>query len=376
MKLLLVSAFYEAHKGGIERVAGALARALVARGVAVHWLAADASPPPEPGPGPQSAARLTTDPIPAWNGIERRLGVPVPIWGFGGWRRLRRALRDVDAVMLHDTLYVGNILAYLAAKLARKPIMIVQHVGPIAFSNPLLRVIMALGDRLVGRSMLARADQVVFISQTTADAFDSVRFRTAPALIFNGVDTEMFYPEDARPLPSRPLVLFSGRFVERKGLDVVAALARARPDVDFHLAGWGPMDPEAWGLPNVTSATIAGRAEMRDLYRAADLVILPSIGEGFPLVIQEALATGTPVICATETMAADPALDGVIDHAPVDLTDIPGTAAAWTRVLDDALARARAEDHGARLDRAGFAAARYGWTATVSRYQDLLARLG
>ena len=46
-------------------------------------------------------------------------------------------------------------------------------------------------------------------------------------------------------------VLFVGRFVEKKGLAVLRALAQARGDLTFLLAGSGPIRPECWGLANV-----------------------------------------------------------------------------------------------------------------------------
>ena len=159
MKLLVVSAYFEAHRGGVERVAGHLVRGLAARGMHVTWLAADASSPPN------NTDRIVHIAVRAWNGVQRALGVPVPIWSMRAVSQMRRAVRDSDVVMLHDTLYWGNIASYFAAKWAGKPVLIVQHVGPIAFSNPILRALMWLADRTIGRHMLRRADQVVFISQ-------------------------------------------------------------------------------------------------------------------------------------------------------------------------------------------------------------------
>ena len=362
MKILLVSAFFDTHRGGVERVAGHMAHGLANDGMTVDWLAADASPPK-----PSDAFAVT--PVPAWNGVQRALGVPVPLWGITAIRRMLRRVRDADAVIIHDTLYMGNILCYLAAKRFAKPILIVQHVGPIDFSNRILRAIMWLADRSVGRWMMRRADQVVFISATIRDMFAGMRYRRPPALVFNGVDTDIFGPKSQGPAAATPVVLFSGRFVERKGIAVVEALARAMPTHQFVLAGWGPVDPDDWSLPNVARRTADTSAEMAQIYRAASILILPSVGEGFPLVVQEALSTGLPVICNTETITADAVLGDHVFHADVDLSDPGGTAQIWQKVIETALATDTADKARAR---AGFAAERYGWSVAIARYRALL----
>ena len=48
------------------------------------------------------------------------------------------------------------------------------------------------------------------------------------------------------------------------------------------------------------------QAELPPLYQAADLLVLPSVGEGFPLVVQEAMACGTPALVGDETAAGCP----------------------------------------------------------------------
>ena len=62
------------------------------------------------------------------------------------------------------------------------------------------------------------------------------------------------------------------------------------------------------------SATVrlAGRLPPQEIvgeYQAADLLVLPSVGEGFPLVVQEALACGTPVLVSRDVAQAFPARD-------------------------------------------------------------------
>jgi glycosyltransferase involved in cell wall biosynthesis len=57
-------------------------------------------------------------------------------------------------------------------------------------------------------------------------------------------------------------------------------------------------------LPNVVVLPFQAQAGLRDYYQAADVLVLPSTGEGFPLVVMEAMVCGTPAIVSDETYAA------------------------------------------------------------------------
>ncbi len=369
MRLLTVTHFYETHGGGIERVAGQLNRQLAALGHDVTWAASDGDPPP----GAETAGAV---PLRCYNGIERLSGLPMPIPSPASLRKLRRAVRDSDAVIVHDGLYATSVAALRAARRAGKPVLLVQHIAAIPFRNVLLRGAMRLANALVTSPMLRAADQVVFISETTAAYFGELRYRRPPLTFFNGVDTGIFRPaargekaeaRAALKLREAPLALFVGRFVEKKGLAAVHALARLRPEVDFVLAGSGPIDPNAWGLANVrVIGGLAGEALAR-LYRAADLLLLPSVGEGYPLVVQEALASGLPVLCGAESAAADLAAAPFLKGLPVDLARPETTAARFAPVLDEMLAAPT--NPGA----APFAGDRYSW-GRVARHYDAALR--
>ena len=115
-------------------------------------------------------------PIEAWNITERRLGIPLPLPGPAGIAAIWRDVRGADAVLLHDSLYPTNVVAMLAARWHRKPVVLDPAHRRHPVRNPLLRGIMRAANALIARPMLAAADQVVFISAAVAGA---VRARAA-----------------------------------------------------------------------------------------------------------------------------------------------------------------------------------------------------
>lgn len=370
MKILVVSHFYESHRGGIEIVAGRLARELRYLGHDLRWAASTSDPAP---------LDIAAAPLPTVDFVERIAGLPMPIPKPTGIWRLVNEVRAADAVIVHDGLYVTSILAMLAARFLRKPVLIVQHIAEIPFQSALLTKVMRLANRLVTGPMLRAADQALFISETTAAHFAHVRFHRPPLLAFNGVDAAMFRPavpeekQGARAdfgfRSMAPLALFVGRFVEKKGLSVLRALAAQRPDIQFAMAGWGPIDPARWDLPNVSVFGSLSGERLASLYRASDLLVLPSVGEGFPLVIQEALATNLPVVCGSQSAAADAAAKPLLLGIPVDLANPEATAADFSKALDEALALPTSV---ARVEHARI---HYSWQAAAQLYDASIRQL-
>lgn len=368
-RLLMVSTFYDSHLGGLEIVAARVADELAARGFQVRWLATDCTPAPRDG-------RVAAVPIAGSNWIERRFGVPMPMIGPRGLARLVREVRAADAVLVHDSLYVTSMAAGLVAKLSGTPLVVLQHIGPVPYRSPALRAAVALGNRLVTRPMLAAATRVVFISDTIRAFFAGARFAAPPQTIFNGVDAQVFRPAPAGPIRARlglaegeTAALFVGRFVEKKGLGLLREAARVRPDVTWLFAGAGPIDPAGWGLPNVRTFTGLSGPALAELYQAVDVFVLPSRGEGFPLVIQEALACGLPVVCGAESALADPAAARLLDGVQLGEDDGENLDRFLT-AMRIALTR-KAE----RQVRAEFAQARYSWSAAADRYADMFREL-
>jgi len=208
------------------------------------------------------------------------------------------------------------VLALRCAARAGKPLVLTQHAGPWPFyRSKVLRAVQVAAYRSLGLAVHRRVEQAVFISRAVQAWFaERVDYPQPPRFVPNGVDTTLFSFGDATArraarerlgLPrDRRIVLYVGRFLFMKGLPVIEALARRDPDTLFVLIGAGPIDPAAWNLPNLVVQPFQAQAGLRDYYWAGDVLVLPSTGEGFPLVVMEAMVCGCPAIVSAETYAA------------------------------------------------------------------------
>jgi glycosyltransferase involved in cell wall biosynthesis len=379
MRILMVTHYFDSHRGGIELIAEKLFGGLVGRQCEVEWAAASVSP------APAEVAGGTPLPLKSWNGVETVTGLPFPVPSVGALKDLCSRVDRTDIVLLHDCLYLANIAAFLRARTRGVPVLIVQHIGLVPYRNFLLRTLMSMANAFVTRRMLASAQQVIFYSENIARYFASVPFRQPPALVFNGVDTQVFSPlregenrETIRENLGLPrqgrVVLFVGRFVEKKGIAAMKRMVEMRPDWTWAFAGWGPLDPGSWNAANVRVLSNLRGASMAALYRACDLLVLPSTGEGFPLVVQEALACGLPVVCGAETVGADEALREFVQGTPVYVGDDDRTAREFLRAIDG-LFNSGVELKTQAEERHAFVVSRYSWHHTIERYLEIASRL-
>ena len=367
MRIVAVTHYFPARKGGIEIVAHEINQRLARRGHRVDWFAsAGATLPP-------AQAHLHCHEMQALHLAERVFGIPLPIWLGRGLPALWSAIGQCDVVHIHDFIYPGSILAMACAKWHGKPVVITQHIGEIPYASRLLSATLTQVNRVLGKFMLSRAAQVVFISNSVEAYFASfVSFRRAPAYLPNGVNRALFHPVDAAQRSAArvrlgiadeaAVCLFVGRFVEKKGLTLLQEVLPLTPDIEWIFAGHGPLAPP--GSTRVRVLDSLSHAQLAELYRAADLLVLPSQGEGFPLVIQEAFASGLPALVSDCTAAGCQAARPLLIELPVVGEN---RAACWQA----ALTKLTGDRPGLLARRSGvasFAAQHWDWEAAVDHY--------
>lgn len=216
------------------------------------------------------------------------------------------------------------------------------------------------------------------VDRGSVEALRSVGFPDV-RLVPNGVDLREFEGPALKEGPFR--FLFAGRHEPQKGLDILlSAVARARDLLEgpflLELAGEGSLtsrlrdESKALGLDGVVR--FLGPLSRRDLvasFRRADVFVLPSRFEGFPVAILEAWAAGLPVVAT--------AVGGIPDICT------PETAILVRKEDPEALAQAMADlfqDSGKRasLGESGrrVAAERFSWDAIAREYERVYRRAG
>ncbi|MEP2612536.1 glycosyltransferase family 4 protein [Marinobacter alexandrii] len=315
-----------------------LVRDLISDGHNVQWLAHKDGVLPDLPSDP-------CQPIAGTDIIYNIAGVPAPVPYPSAIGHIVRAVRAADLVVIVEANFLISVMAYAAAGLFRKKVLLIQHVGEPSTLSRLARLAMRFGEALFTRRMVRNADAVVYISRSVAQYFEGVRKQGLTQMINHSIDVDLFdMAQTATPktadraslgLPTNgKLACFVGRITESKGILVIQHLARQRPDWTIAIAGTGPINPNDWQLSNVVVLGQLHQAEVAQLYRCSDAMVLPSQSESFSLVVREAMACGCRVVCGEQILETDPRLQDYISTVPIDLEDVERTAGYFAIALD------------------------------------------
>ena len=363
MKVLHAAKFYPPSRGGMETVVGDLCRGTAGRwDVAVVAANHTAATVVERVDGVEvvRAASYGTA-----SSVSLCPSFPLHLWG-----------RRADCVVLHEPNPIAGSALFLRTPGSR---LVIWHHSDVV--RPAWAP--ATYGRLQ-RALYRRADCVIVSSPNLAASSPLVGQARRVEVIPFGIRLDRFQsPAPAvqaqadrlRSVTAGPRILFVGRFVYYKGLDVLIEAMAGCPGT-LVLVGEGPLEPELRRLVDALGLTdrvvFAGRVSEEDLpahYRSCDLLVLPSVArsETFGVVQVEAMASGLPVI----STALPTGVPWVNQHGESGLVvppgDAPALAAAMTMLLAE---EERRRDMGRRA--MARAAALFGLPRMVETFRQVV----
>lgn len=326
--------------GGVVTVVGHLTGEQVRAGHEVHLLAPPDHPSLDPG--------VVRHPWSVTRG--RPQTFPPAI------RELRRAVARVRPDVIHLHSFFAGFLGRQPAGLSgTSAVPVVYH--PHAWSDGLFDgSLLPRLVRVIERNAARRTTMLVGNVQDELDRGRAIGVDLPGRTFGIALDLAHFRPptdeERAKARAERGfgdddvVAVVLARLSRQKGQDqLLAAWAHTRPpNVVLALVGPGDQDPLRALAPGQWGSSVRAYGETDDARGwlwAADVMVLPSRYEGGPLVIVEAMATGTPVVSTAVAGAAEELLEG--DEPPAGAVVPLGDMAA----LVDALA-ARATDSDLR----------------------------
>ncbi|HUR63213.1 MAG TPA: glycosyltransferase family 4 protein [Candidatus Thermoplasmatota archaeon] len=367
---IVTQALYPDILGGAPIGAHELANLLARRGVEVEVHTVDYRRPPESSEAVEVLYHLERHRFPRlpWDRIGTA-GNPFA-WRIG--KAVRRSAAPV--VHLRSHLFFTSLFGMMGARRSGKATVLSVH-GVRAVRSRFVNLLQETWLRTVARHLFRRADRVVCL--TTPDRDEVLRYGARPertVTLFNSYNERLFHPGPAQA----PTVLWVGRHVEEKGirhlLDAWATVQSKAPEAELVLVGDGPLKADAQrqakalGLRSVRFLPFTAQAEVASLLRGCLLFVLPSLKEGFPISLVEAMACGKPVVTTT-------GLEEIVGDAGVTVPprDPPALANAILGYLQDDARTARAGNAAARRARERYSLAKLA-DAYLAVYREAMAQ--
>jgi len=237
--------------------------------------------------------------------------------------RINEIIRNEQIDLVHSQGARADFFARIAGRMAGIPHNLCTIAMPVEGFDikPLRKMIYRAFDRLTEGSV----EKFIVVSDSLKRALIEKRRIPADRIvrIYNGIEIDQYHPGIESGNFKRewgisqniPLVGAIGRMVWQKGFEYliqsIPEIVKAVPEAKFLLVGEGPRRERLEALSEELrvrdNVILAGfRSDIKEILSAIDLLVVPSILEGFPMIILEAMAMGKPIVATN--------IDGIIEQ--------------------------------------------------------------
>lgn len=253
-------------------------------------------------------------------------------------KALAQTVKDFspDIVHAHNVFFATSLLAVLIKWFSRGKMVFTAHLGKIEKLRLLGRwkVLAAeVYEKIAGRIILSSSDIVIAVSNSVRDHVLSLGVPSEKVVVIpNGVDINEFNPSlSTQGVDRINNIIFVGRLIPNKGLEYLVEAAKILicsriSGVKFRIVGDGPYRQRFEELINehklASYFEILGRVpKVSDVLQEGGIFVRPSLTEGMPLTVLEAMASGLPIVATR--VAGTPEL---IIHGETGMLVEPGDA--------------------------------------------------
>ncbi|WP_369800335.1 glycosyltransferase family 4 protein [Caulobacter sp. Root1472] len=294
--------------------------------------------------------------------------------------RLARLFDAFEADVVFTALPAANVLAPIAALLARRPVHVVtSHHTPSNTYNPALNLL----DGLTGS--LGAVVRIVGVSETVqrSHAGKLAAYRAKLLTIKNALPLEVeaqiagLAGQRFRDRAAGRQVVAIGRLAYQKNYPVLIRAAVHMPDVTIRIVGEGPDEAALKALARelgvaerVEFLGFHPRKEALNILAGGDVFVQPSLFEGHSLALIEAAKLGLPLVVSDAQVQIEgiSAPDGALCGAVAGVHDDRALAREILHLLDDP------DHYAAAASRAAALGAAAAYDTMITAYEGLLDR--
>jgi glycosyltransferase involved in cell wall biosynthesis len=372
MKILQISPYFLPHTGGVEQYVFNLSKFLVKNGHQVDVITSNCPI----GPVNEKNNGMNITRLKCYGEILRN---PITLDSLF----ITKKIEDYDVINIH------NIYAFSSIGLKKNkfdtPIVLTHH-GKLKFGTFFKDHFVHFYETSVGRKILKNVNYCIALNKSDAEFLSTLGMvQEKIHIIPNGIDISTFekvHPNDtlsprkSHGLDNKFVVLYVGEITERKGIKyLIGAMAEIRnqissKDIALVIIGTGPILKNMQDLVKKLDLedyiSFKGRVsffELVEFYQTSDVYVLPSLSEGMPTAILEALFFNLPVITTDIPALKASFSDFVVFVSPESAEEI---AEQILKLM---------VNHTIKSDSRSYVELNYSWKILAKKYENIYQTL-
>ena len=371
LRILQFVPYFIPYPGGQERYVYNLSKYLIKMGHEVHVITSDY-------PKSKEFEEIDGITVERYRPLARPLRNPIVPKFF----QVPRRFSEFDVVHIHNEHAFSSMIAAYTKRKRDFPLILTNH-GKLVFGHYIADRIERTYMRYIGRRVFNVSDAIIVNSESDKAFISQISPESSSKILIlpNSIDPDALLEKFKNShvihdeISADFIVLYVGALIKRKGVEwLIKALTMLRKSINKKikcvLVGDGPDRKYFEALVrryNLSSIVLfTGRISDEELiwwYNHSNIFVLPSLSEGLPTAILEAMYFGLPVI-ATD-------IPGVRDHFKdtailVQPKNEHSLAAAITEIISNDDLRKRLSEKGKKL-----VEERYTWPVTAEKYVEV-----